>query len=97
MSGFAVVVSFDVSAADRERLQTALKAHSERCLRDEPGTLQFDVLRPEGTEDRLMIYELYTDEAAFEAHAAGDSVKTVRAETEDIESEMTLIKCTRID
>lgn len=91
---YAVVVSMDVAAKDVERLKTALLAHRDRCLANEPGTLQFDVLQPTEEEGKLMIYELYTDEAAFQAHAKGESSKTIRAETEGIDRTATLTCCT---
>jgi quinol monooxygenase YgiN len=42
-----------------------------RCsLTDEPGCRRFDVLVPDGAEDRIFLYEIYDDERAFEAHCA---------------------------
>ena len=42
-----------------------LRAHRDRCLKGEPGTLGFEILRP---EKNLMLYEVYDSQAAFEAH-----------------------------
>ena len=39
--------------------------HSEQ---DEPGCLRFDVLRDRDDPNRFYFYEVYRDEAAFEAH-----------------------------
>jgi quinol monooxygenase YgiN len=39
--------------------------HSER---DEPGCLRFDVMRDRDDANRFYLYEVYRDEAAFEAH-----------------------------
>ena len=38
--------------------------------RDEPGCRRFDVVEPQGEPDRVLLYEIYDDEAAFDAHAA---------------------------
>jgi quinol monooxygenase YgiN len=39
--------------------------HSEQ---DEPGCLRFDVLQDRDDPNRFYFYEVYRDEAAFEAH-----------------------------
>jgi len=44
----------------------ALRAHGSRCLAREPGCQRFDICT--GPGDQLFIYELYTDQAAFDAH-----------------------------
>src|SRR5262249_37355985 len=43
-------------------------AHRARGLKDEPGTLQFEVLIPCDDKTKVMLYELYRDDAAFDAH-----------------------------
>ena len=35
-----------------------------RCLKDEPGTLNFEVLMPHDDNTKVMLYEVYQDEAA---------------------------------
>ena len=34
----------------------------------EPGCRRFDVAVPEGAKDRVFLYEIYDDRAAFDAH-----------------------------
>ena len=68
MQAVAMIVTSQLAHdGDAERFEVALLAHRERCLRDEPGTLQFDVLRPYDSEGTFMIYEVYTDEEALRA------------------------------
>src|SRR5213075_1392643 len=38
-------------------------------LRVEPGCKRFDVLVPAGENDRVLLYEIYEDVAAFRLHA----------------------------
>jgi hypothetical protein len=45
MSKFANVVTIEVAPAQRDQVVTLLLAHKAR-LKDEPGTLQFEVLLP---------------------------------------------------
>ena len=57
-----------------------LMAHRARCLKDEPGTLQFEVMVPQDDTTKILLYELYQDAAAFEAHWKGPSTARVREE-----------------
>jgi quinol monooxygenase YgiN len=53
-------------------------AHRGRCLKDEPGTLQFEVLAPREDGTKVLLYELYQDDAAFDVHFNGPSIARVR-------------------
>ena len=53
-------------------------AHRGRCLRDEPGTLQFEVLVPNEDANKVLLYELYRDAAAFDEHRNGASITRFR-------------------
>jgi quinol monooxygenase YgiN len=81
MSRLANIVTLDVKPGDTDRVLAALLAHKERSLRDEPGTLQFEVLRPRGDDSKLMTYEVYRDEVAFDAHRSAPSLEQLLSET----------------
>jgi (4S)-4-hydroxy-5-phosphonooxypentane-2,3-dione isomerase len=67
-----------------DELLLLMMGHRERCLQNEPGTLQFEVLRLHDDQGKLVFYEVYTDEAAFKAHWEGPFVACARAETKDM-------------
>ncbi|MGQ7958611.1 putative quinol monooxygenase [Pseudomonas sp. SP16.1] len=46
----------------------AMRVNAAASVRDEPGCLTFDVLRDRSDADLVWLYEVYVDEAAFEAH-----------------------------
>ena len=46
MSKLAIIATIQVQPGTRESVLSTLLAHRDRCLRDEPGTLQFEVLVP---------------------------------------------------
>ena len=54
----------------RESLEVFMKQVQEnaRNARKEPGCRQFDVLADPGDPTRMMLYEVYDDERAFESH-----------------------------
>lgn len=90
MSKFAVVATYEIAPGQIGTFLPMLFAHRDRCLRDEPGTLRFEVLQP---ENNLMLVEVYEDEAAFEAHRNGASVARFREEAASVERKLTFTKC----
>lgn len=66
---------------DRDRFMALMLANAEASLRDEPGCRQFDVCIDPADPERLMLYEVYDDDAAFEAHLAAPHFKTFDSET----------------
>ena len=94
MSKFAVVATYDIEPEQIDIFVPMLKAHRDRCLRDEKGTLHFDILQP---EHNLMIYEVYEDEAAFQAHRNGKSLERFMQEAANVERRLTYIPCALIE
>jgi quinol monooxygenase YgiN len=65
---FVVVVEFQLKPGARSQFRGLIDANADASVRDEPGCLQFDVLEPEGDADRVLLYEIYVDRFAFDAH-----------------------------
>ena len=51
-----------------------------RAARSEPGCRQFEVLVDPEDKTKLMLFEVYDDQKAFEAHQAGAAFKKYLAE-----------------
>ncbi|GLH73099.1 hypothetical protein GETHLI_16010 [Geothrix limicola] len=81
MSKVALIVTAEFEPELKGEILHALLAHRERSLRDESGTLQFEVLVPQNEPGKFLIFELYADEAALAAHSEGASIAQYRAET----------------
>jgi quinol monooxygenase YgiN len=79
MSNFANVVTIEIAPGRRGQVVRSLLAHKAR-LREEPGTLQFEVLLPKDDDTKILTYELYRDAAAFEMHVNGRSLAQLREE-----------------
>lgn len=62
------VVTFTVPPAGMARFLRISEDNSRTSVKEEPGCLGFDVLRPEGEPDKVMLIETYRDEAAYKAH-----------------------------
>jgi (4S)-4-hydroxy-5-phosphonooxypentane-2,3-dione isomerase len=65
---FSLLVQVEVRPEDREEFLAAIRTNAESSVRDEPGCHRFDVSAVEGDDARFVLYELYDDAEAFEAH-----------------------------
>jgi quinol monooxygenase YgiN len=97
MSKFAIVATFEIAPGRMEEFLPLLLAHRDRCLKDEPGTLRFEVLRPRNEENSVLLYEVYSDDAAFKVHWDGAHVARMRAETDGMVTKLTGIRCSLLD
>lgn len=97
MAKFAIVATFEVAEGRIDDFLPLLMAHRDRCLKDEPGTLRFDVLRPRAEGNSVLLYEVYADDAAFQVHWNGPHVARMRAETSGMVAKLIGIRCSLLD
>jgi (4S)-4-hydroxy-5-phosphonooxypentane-2,3-dione isomerase len=71
MQGYVLVVEFHLKPGTHGDFRALVDANA-RASSGEPGCRRFDVLEPEGERDRILLYEIYDDRAAFDAHVASD-------------------------
>lgn len=64
----AVVVEFRIRPAHVQAFHAAIVDNARRSLQTEAGCRQFDVCRDPAEPAAFFLYELYDDEAAFQAH-----------------------------
>jgi quinol monooxygenase YgiN len=76
---FSLMVQIEVRADRRAEFLAAMSANAEASVRDEPGCLRFDVCSVEAHENRFVLYELYTDAAAFAEHKSAPHFARWRA------------------
>lgn len=70
MSPFVIVVEFKIQPGKMAAFRKLMDENARASCRDEPGCRRFDVLEPIGQSDRIVLYEIYDDRAAFDAHLA---------------------------
>ncbi len=63
-----VLAEFIVPPKYMEAFLEVCRGDSSSSRSDEPGCLQFDVLTDPKEPDRVLLYEVYADRAAFDAH-----------------------------
>ena len=98
MSRLAVIATIEVPSERRHQLLPLLIAHRDRCLKDEPEiTLQFDILLPPDDKKKVLSYEVYRDDTAFDAHRNGPSIVQFREETAGLDVKISVTKCAIMD
>ena len=96
MPKFANVVTIEVTPGHRDQVLTSLAAHKAR-VKDEPGTLQLEVLLPKDDDTKVLAYEIYRDTAAFEVHLNGPSLAQWREETAGMVVKLHGVRCAVVD
>jgi autoinducer 2-degrading protein len=76
---FILVVNIRIKAENVERWMP-LALENAREARKEPGCRQFEVLVDPKDRTKIMLFEVYDDEAAFEAHQQTRHFKKYLAE-----------------
>lgn len=70
MALYVITVDIRVAEGKMAAFMPLIAENAKRSLADEDGCRHFDILVPLDNKDgdRLMLYEIYDDETAFEAH-----------------------------
>jgi (4S)-4-hydroxy-5-phosphonooxypentane-2,3-dione isomerase len=76
---FVLTVQLRVKPENVEAFMSKL-ADNAKAARKEPGCKQFDVLVDPNDKTKVMLYEVYNDDKAFEAHQATPHFKKYLAE-----------------
>lgn len=63
-----LLVTMQVQPEHREAFMTAMLDDARGSVADEPGCLRFDVLQDTQDPNTIYLYEVYRDQAAFNAH-----------------------------
>jgi quinol monooxygenase YgiN len=93
MSHLAIVATMKLAEGVRDTFVRHLSDHRRRCLAQEPDTHVFEILVPHDLPDTVMLYEVYTDQAAFDAHMNGASIAIMRRDTAGMVLSLTGIPC----
>jgi len=93
MPRLAIIGNLEIAPGCRDRVLPLLMAHRSRCLADEPGTLAFEVLLPHDDQTKVLIYEVYADDAAFAAHWNGPSTNRLREKAAGMIVRVTGTRC----
>lgn len=89
---FVVLAEFSVSAEHKAEFLELCAFDSRSSLQHEPGCRQFDAQTMEDAPDVVILYEVYDDRAAFDAHLATPHYATFAAGVERLGVAKTLVR-----
>lgn len=83
MPQMSIIVEYETQEGREDEFAALIQDHARRTLIEEPGCLRFEVLKPvdEGgapIPNRMMVCELYADEAAAKAHGDNPRLTSLR-------------------
>ena len=84
MTALTIIVEFETHEGREEEFIALIREHARKTLEEEPGCLRFEVIKPierNGTPiaNKVMVNELYANEAAVTAHENNPRLAKVRA------------------
>jgi autoinducer 2-degrading protein len=85
---FIVMAPIQIKKGFKDRFVEEIIADAKGSVTNEPGCLRFDVIQDSNDPDRVWLYEVYRDEAAFEAHTQSPHFIRWRDATKDWMEEM---------
>ena len=74
-AAYVVTVDFGTAPENFDRFKTIMDQNAKASVADEPGCREFNVYEIAATPNHLFLYEVYDDEAAFQAHLAAPHYK----------------------
>jgi autoinducer 2-degrading protein len=72
MNEFVILVDFKLNSGAKAAFLRLIEENARTSCREEPGCQRFDVLTTESDPYRIVLYEIYDNRAAFEAHVKTD-------------------------
>lgn len=95
---YSILLKTRLKPGSRETFLHAMAANAAASVAEEPGCLTFDVLCDRSDPDLVWLYEVYSDEAALDAHmqtahflASRPLVEPLIVEQEVIEADVALL------
>jgi quinol monooxygenase YgiN len=93
---FVIIAEFEVKPGRLEQFLEVAEVDSRHSVTDEPGCRQFTVTVDREQPDRVVLFEVYDDEAAFDAHLETVHLQAFRAGIEDLVVSRRVRRLTRV-
>ena len=95
MNKFVLIVEFDVKPEHLARFNDLIAVNAKASVAEEPGCRQFDVLQDHDNPNRVVLYEVYHDAAAFQDHLGRKHTQTFLAAAKPLINKQTAYKLKR--
>ncbi len=91
MTGYVILVDFLLKPGRKAEFRHAIDANARSSCKTERGCRRFDVVEPRDEPDRIVLYEIYDDRAAFEEHLKTPHLAAFEAASKDLVTKKTVI------
>ncbi len=88
---YAVIVTFEIKADQKEIFQTLMLELAKNSLAAEPDCHYFDVVLDENNTNTFHLYELYTNADAFKVHLESPHFQSFNEETASMVKNKTVL------
>jgi quinol monooxygenase YgiN len=95
LNKFVLIVEFDVKPEQLSRFNQLIAVNAKASVAEEPGCRQFDVLQDAQQPNRIVLYEVYDDAAAFQDHLGRQHTQTFLAAAKPLVDKQTAYKLKR--
>jgi len=92
---YTLIVDFEVKEGTADQVLAAVSENARNSVEKEPGCLQFDVMQAQDNPNRIMLFEVYENEAAFQAHGKTAHIQEFLAKARPNFVKTTMHKLTR--
>ena len=92
MSAFAITVDFTLKPGAMAAFRKLIDKNAQESCAQEPGCQRFDVLAPIESGDKIFLYEIYDDRAAFDAHLKSPHFAVFNRESETLVISKTVVQ-----
>src|SRR4030095_15945129 len=80
---YVIVAPLQIKPGYKDQFIEAVVEDARSSAANEPGCLRFDVIQDANDANRIWLYEVYKDEAAFQAHLQAPHLLKFRETTKD--------------
>ena len=95
MNKFVLIVEFDVKPENLAKFNELIAINANASVGNEAGCKQFDVIQDADNPNRIVLYEVYDDAAAFQDHLGREHTKTFLAAAKPLINSQTARKFAR--
>jgi quinol monooxygenase YgiN len=93
MSVYAIIVDFLLVPGKRAEFRYLVDGNARASSKNEAGCRHFDVLESKAEADRVLLYEVYDDEEAFDAHVGSAHYREFERVSAPLVSNKSVIRC----
>ena len=80
---YVIIAAIQIKEGFKEQYIKGLIENAKGAVNDEPGCLRFDLIQDANDSNKVWLYEVYKDEAAFQAHTQSPHFLKARAASAD--------------